>query len=1184
MPWVFLLVSLMAITTQQYDRLTASSQAAIAWAYGRHVVAGNLMLRHDEESPLRSTLFISLGEGEWDAPETIWLNGAALDPADYHFHPGIDGQAGTGGVTGDQKIDLWFPAGLEQLTFSRTAYIVVRVTDPAVAPERDFDVRGIYRTRKVGIYDGAGTQTSFVWSANPVWQALDLLLLDQPPARINFASFVAEAAYAAELITIDSIEYPRFVSHLAFTSQTNVGAALETVLATCRGYLIDDGGKIAIRLDKARAAAHTLRMSNIFDKSFRAFTRKTRRVPNKLLLDFRDIENDHEFISFTDVERKWHQDLVGRVQEQRLDLGNTYQQQARRIGHYYLQRSVDDQQMCSLRAFADAGHLQPGDRVDVDHMDAPWAGLKAFEVIEATEEPDDTRELVLQEYDVNAFTDAGDPQQLIEGGVILGPVTNPDVAPGDVTSLVLDSIEQDPEDPMLARMRFTYVAPDPLNDLDGVEVQREAPEAAEGDPVGYASGKVYPEGWHKWTANPGEIILRVPYPARDERWYIYAVARNPTVLALWKHRSDGAPTPFVQVDVPSNPGGGGTVAPNVTSVVANPSYLTLNRARTGTKRFQVAVSWTLPTGHADYARLRSVIVAIADDATGLDVFRSGLIAVNHDNDTPTSHTTAFAAQPDTTKNYKARVYALNEFGQVSAAPGESSTFEVGPVPEAPSIEEPITVDVGYDIQGEGPVFRFEMTWTLPTGHADYEDGYEGVEIQARPSGSAGAWSGLAVEDDPVAARNTGWFPRPAETSDWDIRFVPYNPKKSRNLAEAYTYANVTVLGADAAANVTSFSAVRKTRFNELGGREFGFLGAWTNPAAGGNFDGVIVTAQASGEDEFVIAVVAKTVNVFDSPYWPEPEGSITYTIRAYALNKHGKRSGSPPSQNIVIAPNTIGDLRLHRSRGSTVGPGMQLNAGVDLRLNPGQGLEFSGSQVRSDLGAGLAFSGNDLRVGVLALVNEMLASSAVTGTKILANSIGAAHAVFQTAAIATGDIASLQVTKLTAGNLTVQMSVVGGGSVVAASGSTVAEMTPGQLQARNASQAFTALTGTAQIGSLSTANKILFSPNGLSVVNSSAIAIYELSAAADGLSVRTSGGSVRVDVTTAGVELFSSALAVSGVTAISSARGGDFTTLRARNRLTCDEAAADTTAPNWQWRIPVNNASGFLGWIKVSTA
>ena len=81
--------------------------------------------------------------------------------------------------------------------------------------------------------------------------------------------------------------------------------------------------------------------------------------------------------------------------------------------------------MVSLRGLQDSIHLLPGDRVDVEHTLAPWDGKKAFEVIEAGELPGEEREFLLQEYDVAAFTDAADPNQDFEGGVIVSAIARP---------------------------------------------------------------------------------------------------------------------------------------------------------------------------------------------------------------------------------------------------------------------------------------------------------------------------------------------------------------------------------------------------------------------------------------------------------------------------------------------------------------------------------------------------------------------------------------------------------------------------------------------------------------------------------------------------------------------------------------------------------------------------------------
>ena len=446
------------ITTEHLDRLTASASAPIALAYGRHVVAGNLILRDDQAG--QSVLFVALGEGEWDSAETVWFNGVVLDPANYHFHPGKDGETGTGGVDGDQKIDLWFPASMTGLTFSRTAYLAINADDTVFAPSDDFDVRGIFTTRKVQKYDSGGSPTVFEYSANPFWCASDTLLRSEPAGRIDWASVIAAADYADVTLTIDGIDYPRFECNVAFPQQENLGIVLERILSTGRGYVYDDGGKIQLRADQDRPAVHTFSNANIVRGSFRHWNRETRTAPNRLRVEFRDIENDYRLNSIL-IDREWHQELTGKVTEKKIDLGDTYQQQARRIGEYYITRAVDDQAMVALSGMQDCVHLQPGDPVEVEHFDAPWNGLKKFEVIEISEAADETRELLLQEFDVNAFLDTSEPRQLVDNGVIVGPLTIP---AGKVTALnASESKYVSPEDGTVwSEVTASWTEPSPL--------------------------------------------------------------------------------------------------------------------------------------------------------------------------------------------------------------------------------------------------------------------------------------------------------------------------------------------------------------------------------------------------------------------------------------------------------------------------------------------------------------------------------------------------------------------------------------------------------------------------------------------------------------------------------------------------------------------------------------------------
>ena len=124
------------ISTELFDRLTAQQNIPVALAYGRHLVAGNVVLRDDDTTNDITTLFVALGEGEWDSVEELRLNGRVLDSEQFHFHPGKDGETGTGGVTGDQKIDEWFPAGIVFSCLRHSS------RDPNVDSGRNCDYQG----------------------------------------------------------------------------------------------------------------------------------------------------------------------------------------------------------------------------------------------------------------------------------------------------------------------------------------------------------------------------------------------------------------------------------------------------------------------------------------------------------------------------------------------------------------------------------------------------------------------------------------------------------------------------------------------------------------------------------------------------------------------------------------------------------------------------------------------------------------------------------------------------------------------------------------------------------------------------------------------------------------------------------------------------------------------------------
>ncbi|MBI3934523.1 MAG: hypothetical protein HY316_07495 [Acidobacteria bacterium] len=426
------------------DILTASLGKPIPLAYGRHVVAGNVILK-DETDADRTIVFIALGEGEWDGIEELYVNGAAVDistPGSYHFHKGLHGELSSNGTLdpegtgalypfdtdGDQKADGLTPPGIQGLTFSRTAYLALYVPFDVFAPGPELDVRGVFRTRRVRIFDSQGVQVSYQYSENPAWQLADLLTVVRglPDSRIDWASFAAAAAYADGLIdpASDGTQVQRFVSNVAFTEEVNLDQALLAMLSTCRGQLLDTEGTIQLRLDQSRSAVFDFDMNNIVDGSFEVSYKDTRESANRLELMFRDTDNDLAVMT-----KLWNhqpqQGRTGRVISARLYLGNLPQQQAERIGNYLLTRSIDNNLHCRLRSTPASLMVMPGDVVRVKHDAAPWsqsaAGdelYQAFEVLEVAENPDETRDFLLRVYNPNTYPDTAGPTQNLIGTTV----------------------------------------------------------------------------------------------------------------------------------------------------------------------------------------------------------------------------------------------------------------------------------------------------------------------------------------------------------------------------------------------------------------------------------------------------------------------------------------------------------------------------------------------------------------------------------------------------------------------------------------------------------------------------------------------------------------------------------------------------------------------------------------------
>ena len=114
--------------------------------------------------------------------------------------------------------------------------------------------------------------------------------------RIDFAAFKS----AADFCDVDiGGGVKRFESHVVFLSETNLATIFDTLMALCRGYLLEQYGKLGLYIDQSRSSVYTFTRSNILASSFRAPAKPLRSLANRLVIKTRDIESGGGTVSRT---------------------------------------------------------------------------------------------------------------------------------------------------------------------------------------------------------------------------------------------------------------------------------------------------------------------------------------------------------------------------------------------------------------------------------------------------------------------------------------------------------------------------------------------------------------------------------------------------------------------------------------------------------------------------------------------------------------------------------------------------------------------------------------------------------------------------------------------------------------------------------------------------------------------
>ena len=281
--------------------LSSSLGQPLPLFYGKHILAGLPIFEHGV-SGTDARLFLALGEGEWDGIEKLWINGEVVDATDtslFHFHPGLDGERGveTSPGTRNQKVCSLIPAGWPTpFTWSRTAYLGLKLKDDPTAPNSDFHILGIYRTLRARDFDNSGAQTAYGYSPNPARVFVDVLLRRwlKPYGKINEALTAAEKlkvnwpAWTAwrDACDVGLADGKRWEAHIRVDQQESLLDTLGRIAMLGRAYMLHFNGQVALYHDEARAPILTIGVDDIVDGSLTLPEKDLRALPTRFAMHF----------------------------------------------------------------------------------------------------------------------------------------------------------------------------------------------------------------------------------------------------------------------------------------------------------------------------------------------------------------------------------------------------------------------------------------------------------------------------------------------------------------------------------------------------------------------------------------------------------------------------------------------------------------------------------------------------------------------------------------------------------------------------------------------------------------------------------------------------------------------------------------------------------------------------------
>jgi predicted phage tail protein len=294
-----------------------------------------------------------------------------------------DGQPGSEGYNTDFKFDSINEIDYgDSLAYPNMALLALKGISSEHFSGGLPDVKTKGQWKLVYAWDGASVSSpvfNLIWSDNPAWIALDILLNIRTGAGayldlcdIDLQSFGDWADYCDELIDIGdgaSTLGKRFTYNRVYDEQSTVWDSVLEVGRACRGIFIKVGNVIKVKIDQDETPTQIISAGNTIKDSFELITTSISDQPNHFTVQYLNAALDWELDTVTAFESTLG--ILYRPSTLQLP-GITKQYQATRQAQFFLNLAQTNRRVVKLSMPIDSLAAEPGDVVSIQNDIPDW--------------------------------------------------------------------------------------------------------------------------------------------------------------------------------------------------------------------------------------------------------------------------------------------------------------------------------------------------------------------------------------------------------------------------------------------------------------------------------------------------------------------------------------------------------------------------------------------------------------------------------------------------------------------------------------------------------------------------------------------------------------------------------------------------------------------------------------------